>query len=122
MCSNLVGSTGGVESICSANKQGVVILLQEDFDEIVTLILQGAEARREKRRETGVKNVHGDICSFHNTHFYTESHMWFFERALSFLSFEEQHEALHSQVRSMHNQQQHTIIMYSVSSWHVKKR
>lgn len=53
----LVGSTGRVESICSTNKQGVFILLQEDFDEIVTFILQ--EAGREKRKE-----VHGDICVF----------------------------------------------------------
>jgi hypothetical protein len=35
----LVSSTGGVESICSAHKQGVIVLLQEDLDEIVTFIL-----------------------------------------------------------------------------------
>lgn len=35
----LVGPTGGVESVRSAHKQGVFILLQEDFDEVVTLIL-----------------------------------------------------------------------------------
>ena len=45
----LVGSTGGVESICSTNKQGVIILLQEDFDEIVTLVLQGAGRERRKK-------------------------------------------------------------------------
>lgn len=53
----LVGSTGWVESICSTDKQGVFVLLQEDFDEIVTLVLQGA------RRERG-KQVHGDTCVF----------------------------------------------------------
>lgn len=36
----LVSSTGGVESICSAYKQGVIVLLQEDLDEIVTFILR----------------------------------------------------------------------------------
>ena len=35
----LVSSTGGVESICSAHEQGVIVLLQEDLDEIVTFIL-----------------------------------------------------------------------------------
>lgn len=52
----LVGSTGGVESICTTNKQCVFILLQEDFDEIVTLVLE--RAGRERRKE-----VHGDICA-----------------------------------------------------------
>lgn len=36
----LVSSTGGVESICSTHKQGVIVLLQEDLDEIVTFILR----------------------------------------------------------------------------------
>lgn len=48
----LVGSTGWVESICTTHKQGVIVLLQEDFDEVVTLVLQGEE---EKER-------YGDIC------------------------------------------------------------
>lgn len=42
----LVSSTGGVESICSAYKQGVIVLLQEDLDEIVTFILG---EKREKK-------------------------------------------------------------------------
>lgn len=46
----LVGSTGGVKSICSTNKQGVIILLQEDFDEIVALILQGAQGSKGRKR------------------------------------------------------------------------
>lgn len=46
--SYLVGSARGVESVCSTNKQGVVILLQEDFDEIVTLVLEGVQGGKEK--------------------------------------------------------------------------
>lgn len=42
----LVSSTGGVESICSTHKQGVIVLLQEDLDEIVTFILG---EKREKK-------------------------------------------------------------------------
>ncbi len=57
LCTHLVGSTGGVESVCSTNKQGVLVLLQEDFDEIVTLVLQ--EAGRERRKE-----VRAEICVF----------------------------------------------------------
>lgn len=48
----LVGSAGGVESVCSANKQRVVVLLQEHLDEIVTLVLQKSKKKREER------NVH----------------------------------------------------------------
>lgn len=97
----LVGSTGGVESICSTNKQGVIILLQEDFDEIVTLVLQGAQVGRERKTEKRNK-VHGDICVFYNRHLYTESHMWFLKReALSFLSFEAPRVVLYRQVRGM---------------------
>lgn len=36
----LVGATGGVESVGSTNKQRIFILLQQHFDEIVTLVLQ----------------------------------------------------------------------------------
>lgn len=36
----LVGPTGGVESIRSTNKQRVFILLQQNLDEIVTLVLE----------------------------------------------------------------------------------
>lgn len=61
----LVGSTGRIEGICSTNKQGVTVLLQEDFDEIVTLILQGAESRiKEQNRE----KVSGDISAFILSH------------------------------------------------------
>lgn len=44
----LVGSAGGVESICSANKQRVVVLLQQHLDEIVTLVLQKSKGREKK--------------------------------------------------------------------------
>lgn len=47
----LVGSAGGVESVCSANKQRVVVLLQEHLDEIVTLVLQKSKSGEKKERE-----------------------------------------------------------------------
>lgn len=57
----LVGSAGGVESICSANKQRVFVLLQQHLDEIVTLVL-----RKSKRRENK------EMCIFWKGHFHCE--------------------------------------------------
>ena len=60
--SYLVGSTRGVESICSANKQGVIILLQEDFDEIMTLILHGVQDRKGKKDKEKRPSQH--LCQY----------------------------------------------------------
>lgn len=47
----LISSTGRVESICSAYKQGVIILLEKDLDEIVAFILQkGKQAEKRTRK------------------------------------------------------------------------
>lgn len=51
MDSYLVGSAGGIERVCSAYEQRVFILLQEDFDEIVTLVLQGPRGEREREEK-----------------------------------------------------------------------
>lgn len=45
----LVGLAGGVESICSANKQRVFILLQQHLDEVVAFVLQKSKKREEER-------------------------------------------------------------------------
>lgn len=67
----LVGSAGGVESICSANKQRVFILLQQHLDEVVALVLQKSKKRGEEREfasfERGafiVKARCGFSCAF----------------------------------------------------------
>lgn len=49
VCSSLiylVGPTGGVESICPTDKQRVLVLLQQDLDEIVTLVLPRQRKQR----------------------------------------------------------------------------
>lgn len=48
---HLVGSASWVEGIRSADKQGVIILLQENLDEIVALILQESTAGRERQKK-----------------------------------------------------------------------
>lgn len=103
MCGHpyLVGSTGRVESIRPANKQCVFVLLQQDFDEIVTLVLE--RARRER----------GKTCVV-TLRFFTVNSS--FEKTF-FLSLEEQHVVIHRQVRGI---LRHIIIKWTISSHDMK--
>lgn len=74
----LVGSTGGIESVCSTNKQGVIILLQEDFDEIVTLVLRGMQGRiRHKDKKKRKKSTVTFVTSLLSSHSLNNNKVFF---------------------------------------------